>query len=90
MVDKVFVKVSNPIDKTSYVDAELIDIKNKEESPNVYRLVDGTVIYLYLDVDKISIPIDPKTGKYFKDNAGQTIYSVNPHIRMVVARETKR
>ena len=38
MVDKVIVKVNNPQDKTSYVDAELIDVKSKEESPNIYRL----------------------------------------------------
>ena len=67
MSQKLQVKTRHPYSGNIFLNGEVVEVKEKEENPNMYTLLDGTIIYVHLDPDSVSLPIDPKYGKYFKN-----------------------
>jgi hypothetical protein len=90
MSEKLYIKTRHPREKNVFVDGELEKVKKREEQPNVYELEDGTIISVYLDLDSVSYPIDPKTGDYFRDESGEKVHSIDYHVRVVVSRPLKK
>ncbi len=86
----MYVRTRNPMDKNAFVDGELVEVQSKEETPNIYKLADGSIIYAYLDLDSVNLPIDPKSGEYFKNNTGEKIYNLDYHVRIVIARPSSK
>ncbi len=90
MSDKLYVKTRHPKNLTTFVKGELVSVKSKEEIPNVYELQDGTTIYVHLDLDSVSFPIDSQTGDYFRDETGEKLYSIDYHVRVIVSKPSQK
>ena len=79
-----FVIVPHPRDPTKRVKAKVVKFKVLKEDWNEYELENGTLIRVILNVNHISMPIDPETGEFIKNpETGEPIYNLNWNVRIV-------
>jgi phosphotransferase system IIA component len=86
MGEKLYIKTRDPGNKDKIINGELVKVVHKDENPNIYRLSDGTTIFVHLDLDSVSLPINPETGKYIQSKNGDNIYNCDYHVRIVVSK----
>jgi len=90
MVEKTYITTKHPFIQNSFVKGELVNVKSREEKPNVYHLEDGTILYVYLNIESVSLPIDPDSKEYFKDKTGEKVYNADYHLKLVVGKKSMR
>lgn len=88
MAEKTYITTKHPFKSGEFVGGELVNIKSRDEKPNIYHLEDGTILYVYLNVENVSLPIDPESKTHFKDKAGEKVYNVDYHLKIVVGKKS--
>ena len=90
MTEKLYVKTRHPDNQGIAVEGEVLEIAERKEVPNSYKLSDGTVVEVHVHVDSINLPIDPNTSAYFKDSHGEPRYNIDYHVRVIIEKPQKK
>jgi hypothetical protein len=82
--DEGYIIIPNPINPTQRVRAKVLDYQKIQGEDHIYRLNDGTRIKLVVEVDTISRPIDPESGKPVVNPAtGEPVININWGVRVM-------
>lgn len=82
--DEGYIIVPNPLNPTQRLKAKVLDYQKIKGEDHLYRLEDGTKIKLVIEVDTISRPIDPETGKtVFNPTTGEPVININWGVRVM-------